>query len=123
MHGVYKEPLSEADVTRLVGYGIPMVTTSEVFDAYGRAEGGAPVRTRLEIESVPAEKLDAFYPVPEGFDPGALQGWVDLMEETREVRLVNVGRLHAAGMTILAGSDTQSNVFPGAALHLSLIHI
>ncbi len=121
VHGVYKEPLSDADVARLVAFGIPMVTTSEVFDAYGRADSGPPIRTRLEIESVPAEKLDSFYPVPEDFDPGPLQSWVELMQDTRSVRLVNVGRLHDAGMTILAGSDTQSNVFPGAALHRELV--
>ena len=121
VHGVYKEPLSDAEVARLVAFGIPMVTTSEVFDAYGRADSGPPIRTRLEIESVPAEKLDMFYPVPEDFDPGPLRSWVDLMQETRTVRLVNVGRLHDAGMTILAGSDTQSNVFPGAALHRELV--
>lgn len=123
VHGVYKEALSDADVATLVGFGIPMVTTSEVFDAYGRARAGPPVRTRLERESVPAEKLDAFYPIPDDFDPGPLGSWVELMAETRAVRLDNVRRLHEAGMTILAGSDTQSNVFPGAALHRELVKL
>lgn len=29
-------------------------------------------------------------------------------------------RLHAAGVTILAGSDTQAHAFPGSALPVSL---
>jgi imidazolonepropionase-like amidohydrolase len=32
----------------------------------------------------------------------------------------NVRRLHEAGVTILAGSDTQAGVFPGAGLHREL---
>ncbi len=125
VHGVYKEPLRDEDVERLVGYGIPMVTTSEVFDAYGRTYEGAalgtpPARTRLERESVTPEELEAHFPIPEDFDMGPLEDWVELMAETDDVRLTNVGRLHAAGMTILAGSDTQSNVFPGAGLHREL---
>ena len=35
----------------------------------------------------------------------------------------NVRRLHAAGVTILAGSDMQSGIFPGAGLHRELHHL
>ena len=39
------------------------------------------------------------------------------------MQLDNLRRLHEAGVTILAGSDTQSGVFPGAGLHRELAHL
>jgi len=120
VHGVYKERIPEDRIAQLVGYNIPMVTTSEVFDRYGRAMSGPIKPTPLESQMVSAEKLASFYPPPDDFELGALQGWLELMQETRQARLDNVGRLHAAGMVILAGSDTQSGVFPGAGLHREL---
>jgi imidazolonepropionase-like amidohydrolase len=120
VHGVYKERIPDERIAELAAYGIPMVTTSEVFDSYGRIRFGPLERTRLERETVPKEKLDSFHPIPEAFDAGPLEGWIVLMQETREVRLDNVRRLHDAGVTILTGSDVQSNVFPGASLHREL---
>lgn len=117
IHGVYKEPIADADLERLAAFGIPMVTTSEVFDRYGRALAGPVKPTRLESEMISQEKLASFFPPPDDFELGGLASWVDLMRETREVRLVNVARVHGAGITVLAGSDTQSGVFPGAGLH------
>jgi imidazolonepropionase-like amidohydrolase len=38
-------------------------------------------------------------------------------------RVDNVRRLHAAGVTILAGSDTQSGVFAGPGLHRELANL
>ena len=120
VHGVYKELIPEDRIDDLVAFGIPMVATSEVFDSYGRARTGPVSRTRLERETVPQAVLDSFYPFPEDFDPGPLTSWVELMAETREVRQENIRRLHAAGLKILAGSDVQSAVFPGPALHREL---
>jgi imidazolonepropionase-like amidohydrolase len=120
VHGVYKERIADSDIARLAAYGIPMVTTSEVFDRYGRATEGPIQPTSLEAEMVSDGKLAAFYPPPDDFDLGALESWLTLMQQTREARLDNVGRLHEAGVVILAGSDTQSGVFPGAGLHREL---
>ena len=121
IHGVYKEPIPDDKIAQLAGYAIPMVTTSEVFDRYGRALQGPLQPTALEQEMLSPEKIASFYPPPEGFELGALQDWITLMEETRTVRLDNVQRLHEAGVIILAGSDTQSGVFPGAGLHRELV--
>lgn len=120
VHGVYKERIPDDVIEVLVDYGIPMVTTSEVFDRYGRANAGPIEATKLEREIVAQSILDSFYPIPEDFDLGPLLPWLELMEETITVRRDNVARLHAAGMTILAGSDVQSGVFPGASLHREL---
>lgn len=120
VHGVYKEKIPDDKIKQLVDYNIPMVTTSEVFDRYGRAADGPIRATKLEQEIVPKVILDSFSPIPEDFDPGSLRSWADLMATTSEIRLDNVARLHQAGMTILAGSDVQSGVFPGASLHREL---
>jgi len=122
VHGVYKEPIPESEITRLVGYGIPMVATVEVFDRYARSL--APREsTRLEREVAPAALLDSFYPVPDDFELGNLAGWIELMQEHRGVGVENTRRLHRAGMQILAGSDAQSGVFPGPGLHRELHHL
>ena len=125
VHGVYKERISDADVAKLAGYGIPMVTTTEVFDSYARIRKGPRVATPIEREIASASVLDSFHPIPDGFDTGALDSWQELNFEAYEagVRIENVRRLHAAGVTILAGSDTQSGVFPGAGLHRELGHL
>jgi imidazolonepropionase-like amidohydrolase len=38
-------------------------------------------------------------------------------------RAENIRRLHAAGVEIFAGSDTQSGVFPGPGLHRELANL
>ena len=44
-------------------------------------------------------------------------------EEQLQSMADNVRKLRDAGVTILAGSDTQSGVFPGAGLHRELAHL
>lgn len=123
VHGVYKERIPDAQIAQLASYGIPMVATIEVFDRYARATNGPPIPTKLERETVPQSVLDSFYPVPEDFELGAFQGWIDLIDDTRRVQFDNLQRLRAAGVTVLAGSDVQSGVFPGASLHRELAHL
>lgn len=120
VHGVYKERIPDDKIAVLAGYGIPVVTTSEVFDRWGRSRQGPIDPTRLETEIVAQQVLDAFAEPPEDFDVGGFNSWLELAANTREVRLDNVRRMHEAGMTILAGSDVQSGVFPGASLHREL---
>lgn len=121
VHGVYKERISDADIAKLASYGIPMVVTVEVFDSYTRTGNGPRVATALERETAPAALLDAFHPVPDDFDLGALASWQEMNADAHQARRDNVRRLHAAGVTILAGSDTQSGVFPGPGLHRELV--
>ena len=49
--------------------------------------------------------------------------WQDLNEQAMPYRTENVRRLHAAGVAIFAGSDTQSGVFPGPGLHRELANL
>ena len=120
VHGVYKERIPDDKIAALLAYNIPMVSTSEVFDRYGRSSIGPIVATKLELETVPKRVLQSFYPLPADLELGKLTSWLELMATTIEVRLDNVARLNAAGATLLAGSDVQSGVFPGASLHREL---
>ena len=93
-----------------------MVATIEVFDSYARLRQGPRESTALERETVPAALLGSFYPTPTDFDLGALGSWDELNQRAVPDRTDNVRRLHAAGVEIFAGSDTQSGVFPGPGL-------
>jgi len=123
VHGVYKERIPDDAIATLAGYGIPMVATIEVFDSYARANDGPIKPTPLEREIVVPRVLEAFYPIPDDFDFGPFEAWIEIAEDSREVQLDNLRRLRAAGVTILAGSDVQSGVFPGASLHRELAHL
>jgi imidazolonepropionase-like amidohydrolase len=122
MHGVYKERIPDEAIAKLAGYRIPMVPTLEVFDSYARIREGPREATRLERETADAALLESFFPVPESLDTGVMTSWLELARDARKqgVGLDNVRRLHRAGVTILAGSDPQSGVFPGPALHREL---
>ena len=112
VHGVYKEPLSDEQVEKLASFGIPMAPTLVVFDAF--ASFGQPFEpSRLEQETVDPAVLAAMNEVPEDFDLSFAKDH----DRRREFNRENVRRLHAAGVTMLAGSDTQGGVFAGASLH------
>jgi len=120
MHGVYKEPIPDEIVPRLAAADIPYVATSVVFDGYADVAEGIRAPTRLERETVAPEVLDGFAPVPEDFAPEDLTAFTRMLPATREARCENVRRVHAAGVTVLAGADAQAGVFPGPGLHREL---
>jgi len=121
VHGVYAETLDEPDVRELAGFGIPMAPTLVAFESYALVNDFARVATPLEREIAPAELLQAFNEPPEDLAPyDSFQPFLRLLREQRQVGRANVRRLHEAGVVILAGSDTQSGVIPGAGLHREL---
>ena len=121
MHGVYTERIPDAAIPELAGFGIPMVPTLEVFDSYSRVLDATRVATPLEAQIAPAALLAAFNDPPQD-DPllEPFAAWLEVIQTHRQSALDNVRRLHAAGVTILAGSDPQAGVFAGPALHREL---
>jgi imidazolonepropionase-like amidohydrolase len=119
MHGVYKESIPDDAVGVLAGFHIPMVATIGVFESYALLGQGPRVATPLERETVDPEVLTGFDTVPDGV-ASSLRPFVEALRPVRQAWRDNVRRLRAAGVTILAGSDPQSGVFPGAALHREL---
>jgi imidazolonepropionase-like amidohydrolase len=122
LHVVYKEPLSDAAAAELASFGIPMVPTLVVWHALADLRDPPRQSTAIERESVPAEILDAFDDPP--FDDARIQTafgpYLDLLDARQADWGETVRRLHEAGVMILAGSDTQPGVFPGAGLHREL---
>jgi len=125
VHGVYKEPLDAAAARELASFGIPMVPTTVVFESYALLSDYARVPTDLERQIAPASLLEAFNEEP---DDTALQEafgpYLEALRDQRAAWRENVRLLRDAGVTILAGSDVQSGVLPGAGLHreLALLH-
>lgn len=125
VHGVYKERIPDEQIEQLAAFDIPMVPTLVVFESYASLLEGPRVPTKIERETVPASVLASFdsppddFPLRETFEP-----YVDTLRRMRPQWGENVRRLHEAGVTMLAGSDTQSGVFPGAGIHreLALLH-
>jgi imidazolonepropionase-like amidohydrolase len=121
MHGVYKERIPDEAIPRFVAAHIPEVATITVFDSYADLYEQHRESTALERETVPPRILDALLARPASYRPGPeYDAYFPLLAATRDARRDNVRRLHAAGVTILAGSDAQTGVFPGAALHREL---
>lgn len=121
VHGVYTERIPERDIAELAGFGIPMVATLEVFDSYARMSSGRRPPSPLEHESVPPEVLAGFEDIPA--DSSLLEdfgNWLVDLQRNRKHARENLRRLRAAGVTLLAGSDTQPGVFPGPGLHREL---
>lgn len=119
MHPVYKERIPDAMLSALAQYRIPMVSTLGVFDTYAHL-GESRVATQLELETVNADVLDSLTQVPSSARQGILGRSTTELRAKDGVWSDNVRRLHQSGITILAGSDTQMGVFPGAGLHREL---
>ena len=117
MHMVYKEPLDAAGAASIAAFGKPVVATMGVFESYALTGRGARVPTPLERETVDAGMLASFDMIPEGAVSPAFRQFFDLLYATRQAWRKSIRLMRADGVTILAGSDAQSGVFPGAGLH------
>lgn len=117
VHGIYKERIPDDEIKKLAGYKIPMVPTMVVFEGYALLGRGPREATKLERETVAREVLAAFDNVPRSEEGEYFRAYLEHLHTQRENWRDNVRRLHKAGVTILAGSDTQAGVFPGAGLH------
>lgn len=120
LHGIYKERIPDERIEELASFRIPMVPTTIVFESWAKLLQEKREATRLERETVPASMLASFDEAPSSYDPAPFAAYLEELRSHREDWRDNVRRLHAAGVTILAGSDAQSGVFPGAGLHREL---
>lgn len=121
MHGVAKERIPDDQIARIASYGIPMVATIEVQDRIVRGLRAPIDPIPLELQTVPRDELESFYPPPEEFKLEKLGFGVLADVDVRSTASDNMMRLRNAGVTILAGSDpVRGGVFPGPALHREL---
>ncbi|HXC49297.1 MAG TPA: amidohydrolase family protein [Candidatus Limnocylindrales bacterium] len=120
MHMVYKEALDDAGAAKLAAFRKPIVATMAVFENYAMFGHGPRMPTPLETETADRELLESFDHPPAGGLSPMFQAYFELLYATRQARRDNVKLLRANGATILAGSDAQTGVFPGAGLHREL---
>lgn len=121
IHTVYKESIPDEMIERLAAFEIHMIPTLVVWHSYADLIVKPRVPSRLEREMVEPEILESFNHPPDSsrlFD--AFAPYLELLREQQPHWAGNVRRLREAGVTMLAGSDTQSGVFPGASLHREL---
>ena len=124
MHGVYRERISDEAVAELAAFGIPMVPTLTVFDSYAHVLDGPRASTPLERQIASPELLASFEHVPADA-PGIreFRPFLEKLHAERDSGRDNARRLRRAGVTLFAGSDPQSGVFPGAGLHRELAQL
>src|SRR5262249_15542614 len=120
MHGVYKERIPDDRIAELAAFHIPMVPTIVVFESYALSLQQRRVSTALERETVEPDVLASFDARPRDFDLSFFEDYLKLLFSQRANWRDNVRRLRAAGVTMFAGSDVQTGVFPGAGLHREL---
>lgn len=123
-HGIYRERIAERDIPELASFGIPMIPTIVVFEALSQRGQRTRRATQLERETVSADVLASFNTT--GSDSEAERATLErarALSRWRPEWRNNVRRLHEAGVTILAGSDMQTGVFPGPGLHRELGHL
>ncbi len=117
-HIIYRERLTDAQIDALAAFDIPIIPTIVLFHSMAmRGEESPP--TKLEREIATTRMLE---PPPAPDDPFFVES-TRFMRSHREDWYENARRLHAAGVVILAGSDMQAGVFPGAGLHRELRHL
>lgn len=120
MHMVYKEPLDPEGARRIAAFGKPVVPTMGVFESYALTGRQPRVPSLLEVQTVDADVLASFDEIPEDAVAPAFAEFFDRLFETRQAWRESIRLMRAEGVTILAGSDVQSGVFPGAGLHREL---
>lgn len=122
IHGIYKERIPDDAIDKLVAFKIPMVPTLVVFRSYAEVGRGQFRSTPLEREVAEAELLDARDAIPPDFEVNPdLAKFMMMLYGQRKNSLDNVRRLSEAGVTIMAGSDSQATVVHGPSLHRELV--
>jgi len=120
MHLIYKDRISAEQAALIAAFHVPMVATIGVFESYALLGQRKREPTDLEVQTVPQALLASFDTIPAGAVGPDFLGYFEALRSMRRQWRDNVRLLREAGVTILAGSDTQSGVFPGPGLHREL---
>ena len=122
LHGVYLEEISDEAVAALAARHMPVAATIAVFDKIERfLPDTRSDLLPIEREMARPATVDALGHMPDSFDRRAVEPFVRAVAAAHAARRTNVRKLRAAGVTVLAGSDSANiGHFPGAALHVEL---
>lgn len=119
MHDVYTDPISDEAVTAIVAAHVPVVATIGIWDAVEQMGTLQPdTRSPLTRDIAPPAVLAALSAFPNDQERQQLTAMTKPIHDGHAARRLNVAKLRAAGVTILAGSDAvNAGQFPGAGLH------
>ncbi len=122
LHGVYLEEISDEAVAAIAAKHVPVAVTISVFDATERFSWDhAPDLLPIEREIGRPDTVASLFPIPDAQRTGPIAEFVREVAAAHAARRTNVGKMRAAGITILAGSDAPNvGHFPGAGLHVEL---
>lgn len=122
VHGVYPEPISETALAALAKAKIPVVFTASVFDSIERVGLAAPPEfNALEKDICPAPLRAEMHRPPHEFERQRFEPWIRSVIDGHQARRDNIRKMRAAGITVLAGSDSPNVChIPGASLHQEL---
>lgn len=114
--------LDDAQVSRIVASGVPLVTTRRLYGVIADVLAGRATFTPLEREVMPPGALEALTHPPPGY---RVAGFPDdlptLLTEWDRTLGENIRRLHRAGATLVAGTDAGVvGLFQGPALQREL---
>jgi len=125
VHGVYLETISDEAIQALARGGVPVVPTHSVFDVQERLLPDTRWEfSRLEQEMAHPDIMDAIRHVPAGLDKSPLYPWALAVGAGRQLRLGNIARMRAGGVTVLVGTDSPNlGHFPGAGMHVELARL
>jgi len=121
-HIVYPEEITDEAVAKVAARHVPVIATISVFDSQERflQEKPAPYLA-IEKEMARPEVLAALAVIPPSFDQRPIEPVIRSIIEGHAARRKNVAKLRAAGVTVLAGSDSANiGHVPGASLHVEL---
>ena len=121
-HIVYPEEITDEAVAKVAARHVPLIATISVFDSQERflQEKPAPYLA-IEKEMARPEVLAALAVIPPSFDQRPIEPVIRSIIEGHAARRKNVAKLRAAGVTVLAGSDSANiGHVPGASLHVEL---
>jgi enamidase len=122
VHNVYLEEISDEAVELLARHAVPVIATISVFDSLESLAADGPRNlSRMEQAVVDPKVAASFFPVPLEHRRGAFADWIVSVKAGHQARRTNVAKLLAAGVKVLAGSDSPNVAhFPGAGLHVEL---
>lgn len=107
-HGVYREPLAEELIDRLVREGVAVIPTVGVFNAIERLMHEGPEDSELFRELTAPKVRRVLADKPETLKPDSVRLWVEVTHDAREIRTRNLALMREKGVRILVGSDSNN---------------
>ncbi|NOY69705.1 MAG: amidohydrolase family protein [Deltaproteobacteria bacterium] len=123
-HAPYRSSLSDATIQRMKADQVSVISTLVVFDRTADFFKNTTAFTGMDRQILDPQIMNAYLNPPNGaldFGDPRLVSWVHDLETCREIKFENVRRMKAAGITIIAGTDSPNvATVAGSSLHTEL---